>query len=382
MSGALTPLSLADAPEPPARLAWAAGTSFQVPPGLADALAPMTGSDGRLRLDGPPSPEVAAEAGRATIELRTRAAFTAAKPTSSRLPIPYHAVPAPLRMATARLIGGIQRRRVARWAAFPTWPLDLSADFAADLAGLPRLAEGAPTPVLLTHDLDSPEGVERLTDRFLSAEESVGARSTSFVVPRAWPIDHDRLTEVIDRSHAIGIHGYDHANRTPFADPAERRRRLDAAGELALRYGATGYRAPSLVRTPELLADLAERYRFDSSIPTSGGLFPVPNNGCASARPHRSHGIWEIPLSMPRDGSLLFLGHAPAEISALWRDCARRIAAAGGVVCLLTHCEERFSGGAAMFDAYRRLLDFLAEDDAFVFSTPDAVLDEWERVIP
>lgn len=52
----------------------------------------------------------------------------------------------------------------------------------------------------------------------------------------------------------------------------------------------------------------------------------------------------EIPLSLPRDGSLRFLGHTPKEILSLWKLCANSLADAGGVVVLLTHCESRFSG--------------------------------------
>src|SRR5262249_52992836 len=153
---------------------------------------------------------------------------------------------------------------------------------------------------------------------------------------------------VVARGHEAGVHGFDHSNRTPFAAADERARRLDAAKPLAERYGMVGYRAPSLLRTRRLLRDLSTRYRYDSSIPTSGGPFPVPNNGCASARPFSVEGIAEIPLTLPRDGSLRFLGYQPREIADLWIGCAETIARSGGVVALLTHCERRFTGNARM----------------------------------
>jgi peptidoglycan/xylan/chitin deacetylase (PgdA/CDA1 family) len=182
------------------------------------------------------------------------------------------------------------------------------------------------------------------------------------------------------RGHEVGVHGYDHSNRTPFATDAERRSRVDAARPFAERYGSAGYRAPSLLRTRPLLRDLARRYRYDSSIPTSGGLFPVPNNGCASARPFAIEGILELPLSMPRDGSLRFLGYSPGEIAQLWIDCADLIARSGGVVVLLTPCEQRFSGSAAMFDAYRRFLDHVAgHPERFIF---ERAVDVADKVAP
>jgi hypothetical protein len=147
------------------------------------------------------------------------------------------------------------------------------------------------------------------------------------------------------------------------------------AAPLRERYGASGYRAPSLLRTPGLLRDLAEFYRYDSSIPTAGGLFPTPNNGCASARPFLVEGIAELPLSMPRDGSLRFLGYSPDQILKCWLDCARQIGRSGGVVVLLTHCERQFSGNPPMLAAYRRFLEFVAESDQFTWSDPAAVLE-------
>ena len=47
----------------------------------------------------------------------------------------------------------------------------------------------------------------------------------------------------------------------------------------------------------------------------------------------------------------------------------------GGVVVLLTHCEGRFSGNPPMLGAYRRFLEFVAESDAFTWSSPAAVLE-------
>lgn len=341
---------------PPSAPHWAEGLTFRVPQA---ALRSPTARDAE--------------------ELRMLRAYTEREPLSSRLPVSYQMVPTQIRTAFGSIIGRWKRRSVERWAAFPAWPLDLSADLLADMAGCPSAFAGGPTPVVLTHDLDSPEGLDNLVGRFLDVEEAAGARSASYVVPCAWPLDHGLLEEVKRRGHELGIHGYDHSNRTPYLPPTERKERLAAAAPLVERYGMIGYRAPSLVRTRELLRDLNAHFRYDSSIPTSGGLFPVPNNGCASARPFRAEGMAEIPVSLPRDGSLRFLGMTPEEMLAIWIDCAEKIARSGGVVVLLTHCEERFSGSAAMFAAYRRFLEHIARDKRFAWSTPSAVLDAYLR---
>jgi peptidoglycan/xylan/chitin deacetylase (PgdA/CDA1 family) len=309
--------------------------------------------------------------------LRERAAFTDRPPASARLPISYQRVPGRLRAAVGSIIGRWNRGRADRWAAFPGWPLDLSADLLSDLSSHRRPRPSGPAPVVLTHDIDSPEGLQNLVARFLPFEESAGASSTSYIVPCAWDVDEGLASAVTGRGHDIGVHGYDHSNLTPFATAEERLRRLDAALPFATRHRSVGYRAPSLLRTRALLRDLAGRYHYDSSIPTSGGLFPVPNNGCATARPFTIQGIRELPLTMPRDGSLRFLGYSPDEIATLWMECADLIAGSGGVVVLLTHCERRFSGDERMFDAYRRFIEYIrSRSDRFAFRRATDVVDE------
>src|SRR5689334_22868678 len=223
-------------------------------------------SDGDVSIDRDSLPVPLAEVPRQ----RERAAFTEQRPASARMPVSYQRVPGRLRAAIGSAIGRWNRGRSERWAEFPQWPLDLSADLLFDLIvpAPPRPAHAA--KVVLTHDIDSSEGLENLVSRFLSVEEAIGARSTNFIVPCAWKIDEGLLTEVTARGHTIGVHGYDHSNLTPFAADAERRRRLDAALPFARRHGAVTYRAPSLLRTRALLRDLASRYQWDSSIPTSG----------------------------------------------------------------------------------------------------------------
>jgi peptidoglycan/xylan/chitin deacetylase (PgdA/CDA1 family) len=311
------------------------------------------------------------------VRLRECRAFTEHPPISARLPVGYHIVPGWIRALVASAIGRWNRRRVDRWASFPAWPIDLSADALDDLRddGQSNDLSTRPTAVVITHDIDSPEGLENLTGTFLSIEEAVGARSTNYIVPCAWRIDDARVREVIARGHEVGVHGFDHSNTTPFAAAAERARRLDAARGFADRYGATGYRAPSLLRTRPLLQDIGVRYRYDSSIPTTGGLFPTPNNGCATARPFLVESTLELPVTLPRDGTLRFLGYTPDEIVRVWTDCADLVARARGVVVLLTHCERRFSGGARMLAAYRRFLEYLRDhSDRFAFSTPTRVI--------
>jgi hypothetical protein len=354
-------------------LSWAEGMRFYLPHSILERIRPSKylDKDGDLVIPR----EIPYIISQAPEALRFRAAFTDKKPLSSRLPVSYQTVPPRLRNLVASVIGRWKSRFTGRLAGFPRWPLDLSADFLADLAnGTSSPFASGRTPVLLTHDLDSAEGLENLVKWFLDMEDSFGVRSTNFIVPCAWPFDYNLLDQVKGRGHEIGVHGYDHSNLTPFLDPLRRRDRLESANELIERYNIVGYRSPSLLRTRNLLRDLANFYRYDSSIPTSGGLFPVPNNGCASARPFWVGEIAELPLTMPRDGSLRFLGHSSHEILDIWINCAKGISRSGGVVVLLTHCEARFSGNASMLNTYRSFLDFVDSSKQFVWSNPREIL--------
>jgi peptidoglycan/xylan/chitin deacetylase (PgdA/CDA1 family) len=374
------------------RASWMEGSVVHFPASLLD----RTGWRRAIRSDGgldvPPEP--ASIAGDDVTQLRERRAFTERPPLSARLPLNYRIVPGWARAAAASAIGRWNRGGAERWAAFPGWPIDLSADALDDLRERPdarpgdrvdcenRMAPGSPTPVVLTHDIDSAEGLTNLLARFLPLEEASSARSTNYIVPCAYPVDHGLVGEIVARGHHVGVHGYDHSHRTPFATAGERSRRLDAAHGFATRYGAIGYRAPSLLRTRALLRDLATRYSYDSSIPTSGGLFPVPNNGCATARPFLVEGIVELPVTLPRDGTLRFLGCSPREIVQTWIECAETISRARGVVVLLTHGERRFSGADQMIAAYAEFLEHIrARPDRFAFRTAADLLDR-ARLLP
>jgi peptidoglycan/xylan/chitin deacetylase (PgdA/CDA1 family) len=367
----LIPVRIASVGDRP-RAAWAEGQTVRWPASLLERTGWRRRIDaaGDLRI-----PAGTAQVAVADVQaLRERCAFTERPPASARLPVDYRAVPGWARALIATAIGRWNRRRADRWAAFPAWPIDVSADVLDDVR-VGGDAPAHPAPVVVTHDIDSAEGLTNLCDRFLPLEEALGVRSTSYVIPCAEPLDEACLCDVVARGHELGVHGYDHSNRTPFADAVDRARRLDAGRAFADRYGAVGYRAPSLLRTRALLRDVGTRFQYDSSIPTSGGLFPVPNNGCATTRPFAVEDAAELPVTLPRDGMLRFLGCKPEEIVRMWIECAELIARARGVVVVLTHCERRFSGTPSMLDAYRRLLDHLHDrPERFVFCSPTAAL--------
>jgi hypothetical protein len=84
-------------------------------------------------------------------------------------------------------------------------------------------------------------------------------------------------------------------------------------------------------------------------------------------------------LTLPRDGSLQFLGYSSLAIGKLWREIAVTISRSGGVVSLLTHCERGFSGNNRMLAVYRDFLEWLASDSRFEFVRPADLVDRLEE---
>jgi len=293
-------------------------------------------------------------------QVREAIAYTS-RPLSSKLPFSYQRIPHQIRWMGASAILRL-RRLLKDESSFPCWPLDLTLDALADLflfcSGAPRPAEPQWVAVVLTHDIDTPESLANLP-RFLKLEEALGMRSTSFIVPCGWPLDHGILGRMQDAGHEIGLHGYNHDNKTPYLPEKLIRERFDRCADFISRYRVRGYRAPSLLRNERLLRIIGERFAYDSSVPNAGAGYSSRSNGSASARPFRISGVLEIPLTLPTDASLRFMGIPPRGALELWVGCTRAIVRSGGVAVLLTHCEERYSGSRAMLKAYRGFLETL-----------------------
>ncbi|MCA9395603.1 MAG: polysaccharide deacetylase family protein [Candidatus Omnitrophica bacterium] len=354
------------------RLKWSEGMSFTVPDEIAQALKVYSDNDGSIRI---PENLKLTPVSINHSEYRLKRAYCHEKPFQSSTPFSYQRIPSFIRDFVAKTMGKNRLKHKNKWARYPDWPLDLSCDFLSDLF-CQEDAKSIPgkTPVILSHDLDTAEGLANCVKYFLPLEEKYGFHSVNYIVAKGWEIDHRLLTELRDRGHEVGVHGYDHSNKTAFMSAQEREKRISEFKPLIDRYGVTGYRSPSLLSTPGLLDNLSKYFRYDSSIPSSGGLFPVPNYGCASARPFRIGNILEIPLSLPRDGSMVFLGFRPDQIADIWIDSSRSIAASGGAVVLLTHCEKRFSGNTPMLEAYEKYLQHVSSDDTYQVYKAEEIL--------
>lgn len=341
----------------PQHLQWAAGKAVWFPD---SPVASKRHYDQQIELS-----EILSATAEDVNRVRTAAAFLTRRPWHLRGGSIRRLIPSSIRPHLLRLLSS---RHPNKAHIFPDWPLDLSADVLSDLAGGHSSFRTHKRRVVVTHDLDSLSDQRLFLDKFEPLERRYGVRSVNFIVPFAEKLDHGLLQQIASAGNEIGVHGFDHTGRTAFLCKPHQHIRVRAAFDELAEFSPISYRAPFLLMSEHLLDTVAHYAQIDSSIPTSAGNFPTRRYGCATARPFHHNSIWEVPVSLPRDGQLLALGFSPQQILDTWQNCTREIAAAAGVVVLIVHCGEHFSGTSYMIDTYGSFLEWLSEED-FSFTT-------------
>jgi len=254
------------------------------------------------------------------------------------------------RVRAARILSGLGGERVRPSAAPPAggypWP------------------GGARSAVLLTHDVESAEGMERIP-MLLDAEREAGVRSCWNFVAEKYPVDPGLLCGLAGEGHEIGVHGLLHDGRL-FSSPevfAERMRRIRATADA---WGARGFRSPSLLHDGSLLATLS--FEWDSSVPAWDPFQPVPG-GSGNYFPYMLNDVcMELPVTLWQDFTL-FEELGVRDIG-IWREQAAAIHGMGGLIDVIVHpdyvTDERL-------ESYRELLRFLRTLEGAVFLLPSAI---------
>lgn len=320
--------------------------------------------------------------------------ITPARPATSYIPLPFHALPAPLRTILRKgyLVAGrlVSARSQARERA---WPFNASVDSlrwmmgarAGDADG-PRRAAGGPWPggkrfaVAVTHDVDTPAGQSTI-ETLSGLDEARGVRSTWYVVGgKSFKHDHALLEGLAGRGHEIGLHGDVHDNMIALVSGEEVRRRLETCRPFVGRYDVKGFRSPSLYSSPTLRLALKEYGLYDSSVPDVDiHSMVAPWRGCGSVSPFVVDGIIQIPLTMPLDDRLLGMGYSPEEIIRLLLDKFERIRALGGVVVVTTHAEPHLYGKPGRIALYDELLASITGDGSAWYATMGEIARVVER---
>lgn len=300
--------------------------------------------------------ECAFDAERMVELLRTELYSGAMSSATSLLPFSYARLPAWLRLLAARVL--FLPKRWRRRDADPPWPIAPALDLVSQLAGVvPSDPWGESRWCLaLTHDVDTVAGL-RCCLRIADAVEERGFRSCFYIVAEAAAREPGIVRELCDRGHEIGSHDLCHDNRIAFLPAPELEERVRRARAAIEAYSGTGFRSPSLLRSPALLEAVGRHFQYDSSLSDTDLEYL---RGCTTVFPYSMRGCVEIPATLPMDSSLHYIGYSPARMVELWQTKCRYIRGLGGLALSVTHAEPHLCGGERLFDGLKHFLDWVA----------------------
>lgn len=273
-----------------------------------------------------------------------------------------------------RALRGAIASRASATGHFLDWPADRSQDVLLQLLlhammlalGRTRLPfvwfwpEGRPWTVVLTHDVETGEGLARVPE-VMRLEAERGLRSSFNLVPRDYESPASLLAQMTTSGFEVGVHGYTH-DGLMFCDWSTFTRRAVAVNGYARSWGASGFRSPATYRNLDWFHLL--EFEYDSSVTDTAPYEPQPG-GCASLFPYAVGSIVELPMTLPQDHTLFsLLGHADGRV---WLDKLKLIRESHGLACMLTHPDPA-SGYIGMPENQRRyleVLDVVAASDAW-----------------
>ena len=264
---------------------------------------------------------------------------------------------------------------------FPSWPVETALhDFFELMAGLiaglahapaPRLATwpgGRSWALVLTHDVETAAG-QRAIEPVLELERSLGVRSAWNFVPDRYSVDEELVRSLTADGFEVGVHGLRH-DGGDLRSLAELRRRLPAMRVAAERWGAVGFRSPSMHRKWDWMPSLG--FEYDSSYPDTDPFEPQCG-GCCSWLPFFNDGMVELPVTMPQDHTLFVILDAPDE--SAWIEKASFLRSRGGMALVLTHPD--YLVNDRIMSAYRRFLEHFAGDETAWNALPREINRWW-----
>jgi len=222
-------------------------------------------------------------------------------------------------------------------------------------------AEGKKFALVLTHDVETAEGLDRCLP-IADMEERLGFRSSFNFVPGDYDVPKSLRQTLTDRGFEIGIHGMHHGEN-PFQSAATFRKQSTEINRYLKEWNAVGFRSPSMYHDLDLLHHLDIEYDastfdtdpFEPQPDGMGTIFPfrVPGNG-------RRKGYIELPYTLPQD-FLLFILMQERTID-IWKMKLDWIVEHGGMALFIAHPNYMNFGKTSHYEEYpaRYYEEFLA----------------------
>ena len=286
-------------------------------------------------------------------------------------------LPRALLLAGRRLYA---RRQVRR--GFPRWPIEpvLVEHARAELLEQAREAgpggatftgywpDGHRWAFVLTHDVEGPEGIERIGD-LLEIERRHGVVSSWNFCGEQYPIPDGTFEMVREAGCEVALHGLDHSGRL-FSSRQQFEEGLRRIHELLEAWGVEGFRAPALHRDAAWMPELGCLY--DSSFPDTDPFEPFPG-GCCSILPFLNGDLVELPVTLVQDHTLFEI--LREETIEVWVTKAEWIMANHGLVNVIVHPD--YMDAPDRLERYEELIRFLAGSAGGWHALPRDVARWW-----
>lgn len=292
------------------------------------------------------------------------------RPTiTARLPWLYSLIPPSLRV------------RLARWATLyfrskkkePSleWPIsEAGVVIASRLQQLsypslfPKWPDDAKSCLCLTHDIDTRNGFEHI-EKIAAIEEERGLRSCWNVVLEQEPYGRRILHSLKERGHEIGCHGIRHDHRLPFIPADQLETELQSYQPIMESLNIQGFRSPALLRSLSLMKIINQFFDYDSSYPdTEPKTLAGSQGGCGWVWPYQfGTSLIELPLTIPLESTLIFLGYKPPQILELWLKKREWIRQRRGLGMLCLHVDRHWLKYANSLSIYPKFLDLVLADE-------------------
>ena len=286
----------------------------------------------------------------------------------------------------------LQRLHWAGWRAipFPRWPVDVSVETSMKrAAGLvlerggarefPFIwfwPDGAPACVMMTHDVEGPEGAKSC-GQLMDLDCQFGIRSSFQVVPDApWSSrasTKQLVNELKRRGFEVNVHDLTHDGHL-FRSRDRFLRHATTINARGRAFGSRGFRSGAMYRRQEWLSALDISY--DMSVPNVAHLEPQ-GGGCCTVMPFFMGHVLELPLTAAQDYTVF---HVLGDYSTrLWQEQIDLILEQNGLVSFIAHPDYLIDPRAR--EVYTELLRLLVglRAERQVWTALPAEIDQWWR---
>jgi hypothetical protein len=286
-------------------------------------------------------------------------------------------IPRPVQIAVRRGLVRIQSK-----VAFPAWPIEpilvnmagdclKSAIRRSDSGVVHRMSywpDGHRFAFAITHDVEWDAGL-RFAPRIEELERELGFCSVWNIIPERYPIDWDIVHRLTSSGCEIGVHGLYHDGKL-FDSRSLFSSRVARINDYARRWGAVGFRSPSMLRNAEWMHEL--EFEYDSSFPDTDPYEPQPG-GCCSIWPYPLHHLIELPLTMPQDHTLFEI--LREQSIARWKTKCDWIAEHAGLVTINVHPD--YMAKERRLEKYREFLLYIKQKEGMWHALPREIARWW-----